>query len=150
MDSFSSKRQLQVRSPSVQEAIPSGWHQRRTSRQPAAQYPPRTLPKALLSLSLCRGHCNRRHHGPGHPKTLTSANPPIQGVHIGVAFTAQANALRPLRWEVHKLPAYKTTCTRLPRDGEFARVGKRERRRARRQHQQLIVELMQGKIATTW
>lgn len=108
----------------------------------------RALPKALPSLSLCGAQSHRRHHSPGHPKTLTSAKPPIQGVHVDVAFTRQANSLRPLRWEVHKVPVYKATCKHLPQDGEFARVCKRELRRARRQCQWLTAGLMQGKIST--
>ena len=33
--------------------------------------------------------------------------PLVQGAHVGVASTAQANTPRPLGWEVHKLPGYK-------------------------------------------
>lgn len=115
-----------------------------TSCQPAARYPPSTLPKALLSLSFCGAHS-----WPQAPRDPRICKPPIQGVHMGLAFTAQANTPRPSRWEVHKLSKYKTTGTRLPQ-GEFARVRKWECRRAQRQCQRLIVELMQGEISTTW
>lgn len=123
----------------VQNPVP-GWINflgsvsfKREARPCRRQYPAGGINEGLRVSRLrgthrarCQRHCSRLAsagltRGPRHPETLASATPPIQGVHVGLAFTAQANTPRPSRWEVHKLPEYKTTRTHLPR-GEFARV----------------------------